>query len=76
MKDENKRPLFQYPEEFDGVELVQTKNEEGTEYAAWIRNRGVPGGYAWLGFVRPEDWMDFEKAFDKMMDRYIVKRGV
>lgn len=40
MKDRNKRPLFQYLEGFGGVELIQTKNEEGTEHAAWVRNRG------------------------------------
>ena len=69
MKDRNKRPLFQYLEGFGGVELIQTKNEEGTEHAAWVRNRGNIGGTVWLGFVHP-----FEDAFDKMMDKYIVKR--
>lgn len=49
MKDRNKRPLFQYLEGFGGVELIQTKNEEGTEYAAWVRNRGNIGGTVWLG---------------------------
>ena len=63
MKDRNKRPLFQYLEGFGGVELIQTKNEEGTEY-----------GTVWLGFVHPENWKEFEDAFDKMMDKYIVKR--
>lgn len=41
MKDRNKRPLFQYMEGFGGVELIQTKNEEGTEYAAWVRSEGI-----------------------------------
>ena len=74
MKDRNKRPLFQYLEGFGGVELIQTKNEEGTEHAAWVRNRGNIGGTVWLGFVHPENWKEFEDAFDKMMDKYIVKR--
>ena len=74
MKDRNKRPLFQYLEGFGGVELIQTKNEEGTEYAAWVRNRGNIGGTVWLGFVHPENWKEFEDAFHKMMDKYIVKR--
>ena len=74
MKDRNKRPLFQYLEGFGGVELIQTKNEEGTEHAAWVRNRGNIGGTVWLGFVHPENWKELEDAFDKMMDKYIVKR--
>ena len=74
MKDRNKRPLFQYLEGFGGVELIQTKNEEGTEHAAWVRNRGNIGGTVWLGFVHPENWKEFEDTFDKMMDKYIVKR--
>ena len=44
MKDRNKRPLFQYLEGFGGVELIQTKNEEGTEYRRY-RMAGVrPSG--------------------------------
>ena len=61
MKDRNKRPLFQYLEGFGGVELIQTKNEEGTEHAAWVRNRGNIGGTVWLGFVHPENWKEFEE---------------
>ena len=53
MKDRNKRPLFQYLEGFGGVELIQTKNEEGTEYAAWVRNRGNIGvPYGWGSSIR------------------------
>ena len=52
MKDRNKRPLFQYLEGFGGVELIQTKNEEGTEHAAWVRNRGKYRRYRMAG-VRP-----------------------
>ena len=43
MKDRNKRPLFQYLEGFGGVELIQTKNEEGTEHAAWVRRYRMAG---------------------------------
>lgn len=71
MKKETRR-LFQYPDGFEGVELIQSKNEEETEFAAWIRNPKGPGTHALIGFVRPEDWDKFQEAFNSLMDTYIV----
>lgn len=67
-----KRRLFEYPQGFKGVDLVQSKNDEGTEYGAWLTNPGGPGSYAFLGYVHPEDWDEFQQAMDALMERFIV----
>jgi hypothetical protein len=71
MKKKTKQ-LFQYPHGFSGVELLQSKNEDETEFAAWISNPTGPGGCALLGLVRPEDWDEFQDDFDTLMSKYIV----
>lgn len=71
MKKKTRR-LFEYPEGFKGVEIIQSKNEEETEFAAWINNPGGPGSYALIGYVRPEDWDKFQEAFNSLMATYIV----
>lgn len=71
MKKKTKQ-LFRYPQGFSGIELLQSKNEDETEFAAWISNPTGPGGYALLGLVRPEDWDEFQDDFDTLMSKYIV----
>lgn len=66
------KQLFRYPQGFNGVELLQSKNEDETEFAAWISNPTGPGGCALLGLVRPEDWDGFQEEFNNMMSKYIV----
>ncbi|WP_178795273.1 hypothetical protein [Bacteroidaceae bacterium] len=68
----NTKKLFQYPDGFKGIELIQSKNDEGTELAAWLSNPGGPGSYALIGYVRPKDWDKFQEAFNSLMSTYIV----
>lgn len=67
-----KRLLFQYPEGFEGLELLQSANKDGTELAAWVNNPGGPGNFTFLGLVRPEDWDDFQKDFDSLISKHII----
>lgn len=43
------KQLFRYPQGFNGVELLQSKNEDETEFAAWISNPTGPGGVCIIG---------------------------
>lgn len=69
---EKKRKLFQYPPGFDGIELIKSCNKQGTEAAAWLNNPAGPGKLVLVGFIRPEEWEEFENAFNILMERYVV----
>lgn len=67
-----KRGLFQYPETFNGTELIRSSNRDTTEVAAWLSNPTGPGSLVLLGFVKPDEWDEFQQDFDKLVNKYIV----